>query len=262
MSRDSQKGWFGSLLFHGVLLALLVLLHIPEILPKEDLIELSWGAVTSPSSEVRSAPSLQATSSSAKEGRVEIPSRNKPASQPVELPKRNFRDLSPESVPLARTEKLAPSEAAPQEGENAVSSVGEREAVSEARLGERDQIPTVDQGRGAPGAVPASGGGTPGGDVREGVTFSIQWMEGGTRRKLSGDLPGYPSGETIEAQIKILAVVRPDGSVRSVQPTQKANTRLEDAAMKAIRLWRFEALRSNQPSVDQNCVITFLFTLR
>lgn len=92
--------------------------------------------------------------------------------------------------------------------------------------------------------------------------FSMIWLLGGTRRKLSGALPKYPSGVNVEAQISILAVVATDGSIKSVQPAQKANTRLENAAMKELRFWKFEPLRSSAPQIDQTCVVTFNFKLK
>lgn len=112
-------------------------------------------------------------------------------------------------------------------------------------------------------------GGGQGGDATrfgsgsgEGYGFSMSWLRGGTRRKLSGALPKYPPGVNVEAQISILAVVAPDGSIKSVQPAQKANTRLEDAAMKELRYWKFEPLRSSAPQVDQTCIVTFNFKLK
>jgi len=92
--------------------------------------------------------------------------------------------------------------------------------------------------------------------------YSMSWLRGGTRRKLSGNLPKYPRGVNVEAQISILTVVSPDGSVKSVQPVQKANTQLENAAMKELRYWKFEPLRPSAPQVDQNCVVTFNFKLK
>jgi hypothetical protein len=92
--------------------------------------------------------------------------------------------------------------------------------------------------------------------------FSMSWLRGGTRRKLSGALPKYPAGVNVEAQISILTVVAPDGSIKSVQPAQKANTQLEDAAMKELRYWKFEPLRSSAPQIDQTCVVTFNFKLK
>ena len=92
--------------------------------------------------------------------------------------------------------------------------------------------------------------------------YSLSWLHGGMRRKLSGALPKYPLGVNVEAQIGILVVVTPDGSVKSVQPAQKANTQLENSAMKELRYWRFERLRSSAPQIDQTCVVTFNFRLK
>jgi hypothetical protein len=92
--------------------------------------------------------------------------------------------------------------------------------------------------------------------------YSLSWLRGGTRRKLSGALPQYPAGVNVEANIGILAVVAPDGSIKSVQPAQKADSRLENAAMKELRYWKFERLRSSAPQIDQTCVVTFVFKLK
>jgi hypothetical protein len=113
-----------------------------------------------------------------------------------------------------------------------------------------------------------NGGGQGGDDERlgggDGGTFgySMSWLDGGVRRKISGALPKYPSGVNVEAQIDILAVVAPDGSVKSVQPAQKGNSKLENAAMRELRYWKFEPLRFSVPQIDQTCVVTFNFKLR
>jgi TonB family protein len=96
----------------------------------------------------------------------------------------------------------------------------------------------------------------------EGGGFSMRWLQGMTRRKLSGELPKYPQGVNVSAQVRILTVVLPDGTVRTVQPEQKANRLLEETAMKAIRSWKFEPLGSSLPQVEQSCIITFLFKLK
>jgi TonB family protein len=92
--------------------------------------------------------------------------------------------------------------------------------------------------------------------------FSLQWLHGMMRRKLSGELPKYPQGVSISAQVRILTIVLPDGTVRSVQPEQKANRLLEEAAMKAVRSWKFEPLGSSLSQVEQSCLITFSFRLK
>jgi hypothetical protein len=92
--------------------------------------------------------------------------------------------------------------------------------------------------------------------------YSMSWLNGGVRRKLSGALPKYPPGVNVEAQIDILAVVAPNGSVKSVQPAQKGNSKLENAAMRELHYWKFEPLRASVPQIDQTCVVTFNFQLK
>jgi TonB family protein len=99
-------------------------------------------------------------------------------------------------------------------------------------------------------------------DGEGGGGFSMRWLQGMTRRKLSGELPKYPPGTNVTAQVKILTIVLPDGTVKSVQPTQKANRLLEEAALKSVRSWKFEPLGSSLSQVEQSCVITFYFKLK
>jgi TonB family protein len=92
--------------------------------------------------------------------------------------------------------------------------------------------------------------------------MAMEWSGGGTRRKLSGALPAYPAGEANEAQIRLEAVVTPEGKVRNVRPVQKANARMEDAALREVRLWTFEPLPPGVTQKDQTCLVTFNFRLR
>jgi TonB family protein len=55
--------------------------------------------------------------------------------------------------------------------------------------------------------------------------------------------------------------VAPNGTVKSVKPAQKANARLEEAAMRELRRWRFEPLSRTLPQREQKCVVTFNFKL-
>ena len=112
------------------------------------------------------------------------------------------------------------------------------------------------------GTTPYGLGSGENGEGEGGGGFSLQWLHGMTRRKLSGELPKYPQGATVSAQVRILTTVFPDGTVRSVQPQQKANSLLEEAAMNAIRFWKFEPLVASLPQVEQTCIITFSFKLK
>ncbi|MCX6133786.1 MAG: hypothetical protein NTU47_08240 [Ignavibacteriales bacterium] len=112
-------------------------------------------------------------------------------------------------------------------------------------------------GDGGRGGTDFYGDGTGGG-----IGYSMKWLQGGTRRKLAGDLPKYPAGSKVEAEIRLFAVVMPDGTIEAITPAQKADSRLEEAALKEVRFWRFEPLKTSQPQVNQTCEISFLFTLK
>ncbi len=261
MSRETRAGWLTSIVVHGILLFVFLLVSIPEIVQKQDFIEVIWGA---PSLAAEREPAPAASEPSASPPPSTVISKKQPASkkqsQPVILPERRMTDLSEETFREQRGEKLetpmqGASKPAPLQG-----GIGEREGAAGQQAGERD--------RPDPSTVPGSsagkapGTGSLGEGVAKGVAFSIQWTQGGSRRKISGDLPKYPEGVNVQAQIKILAVVLPDGSVQSAQPAQKGNTRLEEVAMKEVRFWKFEPLRTSQPQLEQSCIVTFLFTLQ
>ncbi len=259
--REQRIGWAGSLVLHALLLLLFFFMHVPEILQKQEFVEVSWGATASPS---LSATVPTAASSPVKEATpaVKKPVVVRKAAQPVIPPERRSLDLSDEVIRVPKTDKMDVPEPGTRSQPVETKTVGERDSRTGQDVGERERItPGNSSGTGPGGASPLGSTGA-GADVDRGVSYSVQWLDGGTRRRISGDLPRYPEGVNVEAQIKILTVVMPDGTIKDVSPAQKANTRLEDAAMKEVRLWLFEALRSNQPQMEQNAVITFLFKLK
>jgi len=261
--RETTTGWITSLMVHGLLLVLFFLVSIPEVIENQDFIEVSWGspAVSTPAPQSITETASRSADASPSVLTRETKSGPKKPSQPVFLPERRASDPTEEIRSAPRSEKLEVSETGTTSGTLERGRVGERTTTTGTSLGEREQA-------GPPGSNPgtslnpSSGLAGPGGDLEKGVSFSIQWMQGGTRRKLSGDLPKYPAGTNVEAQIKILTVILPDGSVKSTQPAQKANTALEEVALKEVRFWKFESLRPSQPQKEQTCVVTFLFTLR
>jgi outer membrane biosynthesis protein TonB len=91
---------------------------------------------------------------------------------------------------------------------------------------------------------------------------SIQWIGGGRRRKASGAPPAFPAGVSSDVQIKVEAVVAPDGRVRSVRPGQKGNAKCEDAAIRAVQRWKFDRLPRSVPQRDQRCVVSFSFNVK
>lgn len=92
--------------------------------------------------------------------------------------------------------------------------------------------------------------------------FDIDWGGKGTRKIYSFILPQYPEGVKKEVNIKLQFTILPDGTVGTIIPKMKADTRLENAAINSLRQWRFEALSSNQRQVEQNAVIVFPYRLQ
>lgn len=87
----------------------------------------------------------------------------------------------------------------------------------------------------------------------------IEWGGGGNRVVISKKIPSFPPGVSTSAQIRIRFTVRPDGTVGAIVPLQKADPRLEKAAIDALRQWRFNPLKDD---IDMVGIIPFTFRLR
>ena len=85
----------------------------------------------------------------------------------------------------------------------------------------------------------------------------IDWGGGGNRVVLTKKKPPFPPGAQ-PAVIRIQFRVRPDGTVGRMVPLQKADPRLEQAAMEALRLWKFNPVPG---ASEMTGVIPFQFTL-
>ncbi len=92
--------------------------------------------------------------------------------------------------------------------------------------------------------------------------YDIEWGGRGQRRIYSFSLPEYPAGVNKEIDIRLRFTILPDGTVGNIFPLIKADTRLENAAMKSLRQWRFEPLAPGQKDVVQTAVIIFPYRLR
>ncbi|MBI4428234.1 MAG: energy transducer TonB [Ignavibacteriales bacterium] len=262
MSKDLRKGWTASIAVHAVVLIILMMIQVPTMARKSEFVEIVWGALGS-TGTTKADPQVEQKQMIANKP-IKAQTAAKPikrASQPVILPERKLASLNEEPLPASPAKKLESFEQRSTGQKIESAAVDNREQRLAARRETEREIPGGGIGSGVGGVRP-DGSDVEGSDVDRDVGFSIQWPEGGTRRKLSGTLPHYPDGVNLEAQIKIRTVVAPDGDVKIVQPAQKADTRLENAAMKEIRFWKFEPLKPDQPQVDQTCVITFLFKLK
>lgn len=254
MSREEKKGWLGSVIVHLLLALVLFIIRVDETRTEPEFLELSWGNLSS--TAISAAPSTPPSSAA-----VPVKSKDRVQKVPVQLPERTpgFDEKDPPLPPSRKSlvdEEYSPSGASrSKEAARGTKATGSGLGTEEKRLA----MNGIGESGKTPGPSLTGGEGT---DVGKSVAYSMQWGDGGTRRLLVGELPQYPEGVSVEAQIRIEAVVTPGGKVRTMRPVQKGNKRLEDAAIDQVRNWLFEPLTSGVRQADQICLITFNFVLR
>lgn len=92
--------------------------------------------------------------------------------------------------------------------------------------------------------------------------YDIDWGGKGQRKIYSYNIPAYPEGVNKEIDIRLKFTILPDGTVGTIIPLIKADTRLENSAINSLRQWRFESLDQSQKQVPQVAVIVFPYRLR
>jgi len=92
--------------------------------------------------------------------------------------------------------------------------------------------------------------------------FDIEWGGNGKRKIYSYTLPAYPEGVNKEIDIRLRFSILPDGTVGTIFPLTKADTKLENAAINSLRQWRFEPLPLRQKKTEQFAVIVFPYRLQ
>lgn len=124
-----------------------------------------------------------------------------------------------------------------------------------------ENLPTrwVRRGTG-PGSGGGAGGGS-GGGIGKSTGYSIDWGGKGSRRLLSGRLPEYPEGTDKQMAVTLQFTVLADGSVDAVIPVRKTDEHLENAAIDALRTWRFDPLPDQMEPRPQSGKVSFNFKL-
>jgi TonB family protein len=261
VEKERIKGWIGTTALHIVLCVILFLMHVSLDRELPEFVEVSWGAVaqreparpaqTRQISRAEREPVVaQRTETAASQRPVILPERRLPAQQEeiIRLPEADKVDVASR---ISDDTRPVPDPTREQRDRDAGSILGERE---------RFVLPGPDDAR---GDSPVAAGTSPDARVSDrDISYALEWVGDLTRRKVGGDLPEYPAGLNVEAVIRLRATVFPDGTIKSVRPVQRGNPRMEDAALNSVRYWRFEALARNQPQVEQDCFITFHFTLQ
>jgi len=217
-------------MFHAIAIILLLLINLSfDYLPSE-YVELSFGI------------SDQSGSSGAQGNRINIIK---------EIPKPSEKEKSKEKSPEVKEVELPV--AINTEKENVVKPVNNEKEIAEERAELNTEITTsnsknIEEGNNS--------------EVEGNFGFDIDWGGKGTRKIYSFILPQYPEGVKKEVNIKLQFTILPDGTVGTIIPKMKADTRLENAAINSLRQWRFEALSSSQRQIEQTAVIVFPYRLQ
>jgi TonB family protein len=255
LHKDDVRGWVGSVVLHLIVGLIFFLWRMDFSLEQPEFIEVSWGAIA----DVPTVAPARAALGGSEGARVTMP---RPSTRSIELPERSL-NLGDDVLQTPRSRKIEADDTPTiSRMQVAEASTGQKDRSAGLGLGDKEQFATTGSGDQTGRIAEPSPTGNVGSDISPSVSVSMTWSDGGLRSKLSGEMPTYPAGVNVETQIRIETVVAPDGSVKSLKPAQKGNTRLEDAAMRAVRLWKFEPLRQSVPQVDQVCLITFNFALK
>ncbi len=228
MSRPMAVGTGMATLLHILLVVVMATLYVnvePMTSPPME-VEFLGTALTSP----EEAPDHEAADHS----RVPtIPERR--MAGPLDQP---GNDVSPVSIPeLPESESLDLEALKPQLFDSS-----------------RPSIPLSPADRLAPVPIPEEGRVEPKSDVQVKVEGLLS-----TRKLVHLIQPVFPPDMSAGGEVKIRLLVVPDGTVQMAIVIQKAHHSLEDAALRAIRQWRFAAVRDSSLSEG---VVTIRFELR
>jgi len=255
-SRAYRNGWIASLLLHALAAVLMFLVTVRQYIPEPNFVEMTWGAVSAAGREIASLPASEpATQQSAETAGS--------TDESINLPQRRFIDI-PDDVLSVRDRKRSLSADVPvSSGRPGKTAADEQRTASVSTgFGTRENTLGSSASRSTNTVAAPFGAEGGGGGTGNSVGYSLQWSSGGNRALLSGDVPSYPPGVNVSAQIKLRVIVLPNGSVKAAAPAQKGETRLENAAIAKVKLWKFEPLLAAQPQLEQVCTISFNFTLQ
>ncbi len=264
MTRETTFGWTGSIVFHIAAGFMLFFVRPPQPQSQQqEFVEFSFGGgVASSLGPMPKGEVLPEGTAPPPAGQAGVAATG----VGVDLPVAQNSLPSDEVVNARPTKKL-------EANDNPVALPGERKGMADVQReapassaigfpgGKEDAVGKPGIPTGSDVAPPFNAGGA-GSSIGENISYNVQWAGGRSRDLISGDLPKYPPGVNVDAQIKLRVVVQPRGTVKSILPLRKGDTRLENAAIKEVRLWRFQSLQSAQPALDQVCTVIFNFKVK
>ena len=264
MTRETTLGWTGSIVFHiaAAFIFFLVRPSQPDS-QQQEFVEFSFGGgIASSYGPMPKGDVLPEGTPPPPIGQTGVVA----SGVGVDLPTQQNTLPSDEIVNSRPTKKL-------EANDNPTAVPGERKGMADVQRespassslgfpgGEKNAVGKPGVPTGSEVAAPFNAGGA-GSSIGDNISYNVQWAGGKSRNLISGDLPKYPPGVNVEAQIRLRVVVQPRGTVKSIQPLRKGDTRLENAAIKEVRSWRFQSLQSAQPALDQACTIIFNFKVK
>lgn len=218
-----------SMIIHIIIFILLLFIKFTMDYPPREYVELSFGKSSQQGSSGAIGKEINQVKENARAAKNETVDKSREVKE-VELPK--AKNTSEENV-------VKPADKQKEQT---------KETKTETTENSNSMITTTGQGN------KAEGEGSFG--------FDIDWGGQGTRKIYSYIIPDYPAGVNKEIDIRLKFSILPDGTVGTILPLTKADTRLENAAINSLRQWRFEALAPGQKQVEQAAVIVFPYRLQ
>jgi len=226
----STKSVSISLIFHAIIFLLFMLMNLSFDYKPSEYVELSFGVSTQMGSSGSKGKQIEKVEEVSKPEEESTTEEKNKEIKVVDLPVTKNTDDESVIKPAADDEEVATISKTKTE-ENNVSSVTTSGQGNES------------EGEGSFG-------------------FDINWGGKGQRKIYSFNLPSYPEGVKKEVDIKLQFTILPDGTIGTIIPKIKADTKLENAAINSLRQWRFEALDESQKQVEQTAIIIFPYRLQ
>ena len=228
--KNSRISYAISIALHSITIVLFLFINLSFDYAPSEYVDLSFGN------------SGQEGSSGAQGNKISIIK---------EIPKQSEKEQSKDKSPEVKEVELP--KALNTENENVIKPANNEKEIAEEKTDLNTETSTSTSNDGEEGNNSSAEGN---------FGFDIDWGGKGTRKIYSYILPQYPDGVKKEVNVKLQFTILPDGTVGTITPKMKADTRLENAAINSLRQWRFEALSPHQKQVEQTAVIVFPYRLQ
>jgi len=248
-----------TVLIHGLLLLLFVLVHINYSPAVSEFVEVSFASPAG-ESELPRESSLEPVGLQQEET-APLP-ESAPRFQEIELPERRQLALDEEKI----VEEVQPEVEKKLEGipiptkPTDLKLPAKKATISESPFRKKEKQITANLFKKDAERVIANSRSNV--SVPTPESFEIDW-EGDIKREIyHKKLPEFPPDVQREATIKIKFTVLPNGLIGSTFLLQKGDTRLENLTLEAFRTWRFNPLPAYVEQKEQTGIITFHFKLK